>query len=213
MKTLFKEIGNLVTTKSGPAFTANAGNGNFRQLATNGSQFVASTYFDLAGMSIDSKTLFFEAAGVQEVLLPSASGATAGDGVVVCDIMSTVPITDTEVINYMANGNWKGAPSSTLTFGETIYGRVRIFNVDVDNAAGGYYILLSDNQSGSMSPTATDRIYVYRGVSFGANNSDGDHACYPARYILKADAKEESELQYIMRLARSYKLQNQPDND
>jgi hypothetical protein len=213
MKTLYKEIGNLVTTKAAGAYSASTGSGQFRQLTPGLGQFVASTYFYLAGMSMEAKTLFFEAAGMQEVLLPSASNATVGDGVVVVDILSTSPLTDTEVINYAANGNFKDEPSSTLTFDQTVYGRVRIYNVDVDNLAGGYYILLSDNQSGSMSATASDRIYVYRGLSFGMTNSDGDHACYPARYILKADAKEEPEYQYIMRLARSYELQNEPDND
>lgn len=213
MKTMAKEFGNIVTTKSGPVYTITSASGQWRQPTAGIGQFVSTTYFDLAGLTMNDETLFFEAAGVQEVLLPSASGATAGDGVVIVDIMSVVPMTDTEIINYAANGNFAAAPSSTLTFDQTIYGRVRIFNVDVDNAAGGYYIKLCDKQSGSMSATASDRIYCSRAVLFGTNNSDGDHAVYPARYLLRADAKEEPEYEYLMRLKRSYELQNEPDND
>ena len=213
MKTLAKEFGNLVVTKAGPVFSITSASGQWRQVTPGLGQFVSSTYFDLAGLSMDDKTLFFEGAAIQEVLLPSASSATAGDGAIVIDIMSVVPMTDAEVINYGANGNFAYAPSSTLTFDQTVYGRVRIFNVDIDNAAGGYYITLADNQTGSLSATASDRIYCYRSVTFGIGNSDGDHAIYPSRYLLRATAKEEPEYEYLMRLKRSYELQNEPDRD
>jgi len=36
---------------------------------------------------------------------------------------------------------------------------------------------------------------------------------YPARYILRAMAKEEADYQYIMRLKRSYDLQQRFDRD
>lgn len=212
MKTLAKEFDSLVATKEGPVYSISTGEG-WRQVTPGIGQFVKSTYFDLGGLAMDEKTLFFEGATIQEVLLPSASAATAGDGAVVVDIMSVVPITDAEVINYMATANIAASPSSTLTFDQTVYGRVRIFNVDLDNVAGGYYITLADNQTGSLSATASDRIYCYRGVAFGIANSDGDHAIYPARYLLRASAKEEPEFEYLMRLKRSYELQNEPDRD
>jgi len=212
MKTMAKEFGYLVSTKAGPVYSISDGEG-WRQPQANIGQFVASTYFDLGGLAMDDKTLFFQGATIQEVLLPSASAATAGDGAVVVDIMSVVPLTDTEVLAYSSGANFNAATTSTLSFDQTVYGRVRIFNVDLDNAAGGYYITLSDNQTGSLSATASDRIYCYRAVLFGGNNSDGDHAIYPARYLLRADAKEEPEFEYLMRLKRSYELQNQPDRD
>jgi hypothetical protein len=113
---------------------------------------------------------------------------------------------------YGIGANMKG-PYSTLTFDQTVYGRVRTFNMDLDNVAGGFYILLSDHQTGSLEPTASDRIYCYRAVSFGVNNSDGQHSVFAGRYLLRADAKEEPEFEYLMRLKRSYELQNEPDRD
>ena len=212
MKTLAKEFDSLIATKAAGAYTITFGNG-WRQPQPILGQFVASTYFDLRGLAIDDKTLFFQGATIQEVLLPSASAATAGDGAVVVDIMSVVPLTDEEVLAYSSGANFAAATSSNLTFDQTVYGRVRIFNVDIDNAAGGYYITLSDNQTGSLSATASDRVYCYRAVLFGAFNSDGDHAIYPARYLLRADAKEEQEYEYLMRLKRSYELQQRFDRD
>lgn len=210
MKTLAKELPALTVTKAGPIFTIDAG--EYRQPDPAFGQFVASTYFDLAGMSRREKTLFFEAAAMQEVLPPSTTGATAGDGIVVVDLMTTTPLTDTEVIAYSSQGNM-AASSADITFDETIYGRVRVFNIDIDNAAGGYFILLGDNQSGSMAATASDRIYVYRAVLFDSTNADGTMGTSPVRYILRAEAKEEAEFQYLMRLRRSYELQQSYDID
>ena len=212
MKTLTQEFSTVAFSKSGPVFTLLAGSIGWRQTAAGAGNAVCSTYFDLAGMAMEHKTLFFEAAGLQEVLNPSADSAAAGDSLLVVDIMSTTPLTDAEVILYAVNGNFKDQ-SSTLTFDQTVYGRVRTFNMDLDNVAGGYYILLADHQTGSLEATASDRIYCYRGVAFGANNSDGQHNVFGARYLLRAKAEEEPEFEYLMRLKRSYELQNEPDND
>lgn len=210
MKTLAKELPALTVTKAGPVFTIDAG--NYRQPVPGIPQYVASTFFDLAGMSQREKTLFFEGATIQEVLPPSTTGATAGDGIVVVDIMTSTPLSDTEVIAYSSQANMAGS-SSAITFDETIYGRVRVYNIDLDNAAGGYFILLGDNQTGSMAATASDRIYVYRGVFFDANNADGTMGTSPVRYLLRAEAKEEEEFRYLMRLRRSYELQQSHDED
>ena len=210
MKTLAKEIGRLAVTKAGPNFTINVGD-NWRQIGgPPGNAFVSSTYFDLAGLAIDDKTLFFDGATVQEASSPSFNPATAGNLLRVADIMTTSPITDTEAILYITDANFAGSPT-TLTFDQTIYGRVRVYNMDLDNLAGAYAILLSDNQTGSLSATASDRIYCYRVVVY--DGADGRFDLLAARYILSAHAKEEPEHQYLMRLKRSYELQNQPDRD
>lgn len=184
----------------------------WRQLAPGISTFVASTYFDLAGMSQREKTLFFEGAAVQEVLLPSSTAATAGNGVVVVDVMSTSPMTDTQAAAYQVSANLAQA-STGLSFEQTVYGRVRIFNMNLDTLAGGFYDVQADNQTGSLEPTASDRIYCYRVVTFGPNNANGLHSVWGARYLLQAIAKEEAEFQYLMRLQRSYVLQQSHDED
>ena len=210
MKTLTKELPALTVTKAGPVFTINSG--NYRQPAPGIPQYVASTYFDLAGMSQREKTMFFDGAAMQEVIPPSTTGATAGDFCSVVDLMTTTPLRDTEVIAYSTQANLAGS-AAQITYDETIYGRVRIYNIDIDNAAGGYFILLGDNQTGSMNATASDRIYVYRAVFFSDQNADGTMGTSGARYLLRAEAKEEAEFQYLMRLRRSYELQQTSDRD
>ena len=72
-------------------------------------------------------------------------------------------------------------------------------------------IPISDEQLGSLEPTASDRVYVYRVISI--TGGDGVYNFYPVRFILRADAREEPEYQYLMRLKRSYELQQTLDRD
>lgn len=210
-KTLAKEFGLLQVNKVGEDYIIDelVTNSNWR--AVTATAFIADTYFDLAGLAMDEKTLFFEGAALQEILPPSTTTGTAGDGIVMVDVMSTVPLTDTEAFLYAIYGNITG-DGSALTFDQTIYGRVRVFNMDIDNLAGGYFITLADNQTGSLEATASDRIYCYRMAALSAA-VDTQIAIYGARYILRATAKEEPDYQYLMRLKRSYELQNEPDRD
>jgi hypothetical protein len=210
MKTLAKELPALTVTKVGTAFTID--DGNYRQPNILFPQYVASTFFDLAGMSQREKTMFFEGAAMQEAVGPSTTGATAGDFCGVVDLMTTKPLRDTEVIAYATQANFAGSLSK-LTFEETIYGRNRVYNIDLDNAAGGYFIKLVDEQTGSMAATASDRIYVYRAVFFSTTNGDGTMGTSAARYLLRAEPKEEADFQYLMRLRRSYELQQTYDED
>ena len=212
MKTLTKEFGILVVSKSGPVYTIDGSLsiGNWRQVGISG--FIADTYFDLGGLAMDDKTLFFSGAAMQEVLPPAQTTATAGDLVNVVDIMSNTPLTDNEVALFATQGNFIGS-GSTLTFDQTIFARSRIFNMDLDNLAGGYFIALGDNQLGSLEPTASDRIYCYRYAVPTLQAAATQFELYGARYILRAEAKEEPEYEYLMRLKRSYELQNEPDRD
>jgi len=208
-KTLAKEFAQLSIDFDGASFNIITAN-QWRQLSGQ-PYFISSTYFDLAGLTMDDKTLFFEGATIQEVLPPVNTPATAGNIIQVADIMCSTPLTDTEAASFLLGGNFSGPASSTLTFDQTIYGRVRTFNADLDNLASGYMIALGDNQLGSLESTASDRIYCYRVVFFSGVPCRFD--VYPARYILRANAKEEPEFEYLMRLKRSYELQNEPDRD
>ena len=201
MKTLAKEFGRLFAA-------ANSGNFNINDSTQEGWEqidavtFVNRAYFDLAGMSMEDKTLFFEGAAIQEALAPASSPSTVGNGMVIVDIMSNKQLTNAEAGATLSTGNFAGA--NRLTFEQTIYMRHRTFNMDIDNAAGGYMIVVTDNQLGSLSATASDRVYCTRVVAM--SGADGLYQVYPVRYLIKATAKEEPEFEYLMRLKRSYDL-------
>lgn len=215
MKTLAKEFGWLSVEKLGNNFTiVEQVSSGWTQTTPNGQVCVSRKYIDLAGMSIEDKTLFFTGATTQNTLPPSATPSVAGAVVQVIDCMTTKPLTDTDCDNICVVGNISANPSAqTLTFDQTIYMRMRVFNIDIDHEAGGYFVPISDEQLGSLEPTASDRVYCTRIVLLAEAMEDGNYTVYGARYLLQANAKEEPEYQYLMRLKRSYELQNEPDRD
>jgi hypothetical protein len=210
MKTLAKEHTFVKLGQTIPNDWDIISGSNWRKLSPL--NFVSDTFFDLAGMAQREKTLFFEGAAVQEFINPSHTLGGAGDSIIVYDLMTSMSLTDAEILQYIALGNFVSS-SAGLTYHETIYGRVRQYVVDLDTAAWGSYVLVSDNQIGSMESTASDRIYCYRIVTIGAPTAATGLVVNSARYLLRSEAKEEPEFQYLMRLRRSYELQQSYDED
>ena len=171
-------------------------------------------------MAMDDKTIFFEAAGIQTVLAPLANNTGAGDSCVILDLMSTRQLTDDQLFLTLNYGNFAGNQTNDgqgpLSFEETIYARTQMFVRHVDTTAWGYITLTDENFFGSMEPTASDRVYSYRMVvpSQGQAGTDMDQITIaPARHLLRSTSKEEPEFQYVMRLMKSYQLQQEPDVD
>jgi hypothetical protein len=214
MKTLAKEFGTLRADKVGPNYSLNTGvsSEGWELISATSGVFANRTYFDLGGLSMEDKTLFFTGATMQDTLNPSANPSSPGQLAIMVDVMTNKPLSDADILAIPVFGNSSTGPVE-LTFDQTIYMRLRTWNIDLDNQAGGYFITLADNQLGSLSPTASDRIYCTRIVQFAPVNPDGIYAVWPVRYILQADAKEEPEFQYLMRLKRSYELQQRADRD
>ena len=210
MKMLTKEHGLLSVSRTGSEWDLDpALSQGWTKVSSGG--FVSSNYFDLAGMSMDEKTLFFEAAGTQELLNPQFFNVAPGDSVILCDIMTSSPMTDQEAVFFSLYGNFAGSQTK-LSFDETIYARCHAYSIHVDTGAYGGTTLNSDNQLGSMKPTASDRVYSYRVVLVATVSADRMDLS-GCRHILQAKAKEEPDHEYMMRLLRSYQLQQEPDVD
>lgn len=180
---------------------------------TNG-LFVSENYFDLAGLAMDDETIFFDGMAVQQSGVPAIQGA-AGDNYFLYDIMSSIPIDTTDLL-LLSNLSVRGVgyPGSELNYEHVLYSRTRRYTLDLDTTARMAMLAL-DEQSGSMAPTASDRIYCYRIVVVDAATlaSAANFNVQPARYLIQANPKEEPEFQYLMRLKRSYDLQQSHDED
>ena len=115
---------------------------------------------------------------------------------------------------YWATGIWltdgPGFSVSELNFEHVLYARNNAYSTTVDLAAT-WPQLVSTHQFGSMSPTASDRLYCYRIVTF--DNTVTSISLPSARQLLVVNAKAEPEFESLMRLKRSYDLQNEPDVD
>jgi hypothetical protein len=218
MKTLAKEhpflIANRAGTPENPIWSVDSSSPGWRLLnpGANSPVFVSDTYFDLAGLSQREKTLFFEGATVQDLLNPVAFNQAPGDSAIVTDLMSTKQLTDTEITTFSIIGNF-AAPTASLTFEETVYARLNQYVVDLDTAAWGSMIQVSSNQIGSLKATASDRIYSYRIVTGGSPFTGDRFDVLACRHLLRAEAKEEAEYQYLMRLRRSFELAQNSDED
>ena len=223
MKMIAKEHQNLSLGRAGggPVWAINASSTKGSWKAVDDTNFVSSQYIDLAGLSMEEKTLFFEAATVQTVGIPSANNTRVGDSVTIMDLMSSRKINDLQAVLTLVYGNFAGnvndgSGQGPLSFDETIYARVQNYTRHVDTAAWGLLTLTGENFFGSMEPTASDRIYYYRVVSV-SNDTSGTATdnifIYPARHLLQVKAKEEPDHEYMMRLLRSYQLQQEPDVD
>ena len=216
MKTLTKEHQNVQIIQTAPGeYEIDVQYGpNWRALTTK--IFASSSFFDLAGMSQREKTVFFEAATVQELYSPIHVDGQVGDNIVVYDIMTSEPMNDTELLSFVGEGNFATSKAG-IGYQETIYARVRHYLVDLDTASWGTFVLGTDNQLGSLEATASDRIYTYRMVYVARLNTPfavvGKVQVYYARHIIRAEAKEEADYRYLMRLRRSYELQQSYDED
>jgi len=218
MKVMTKEHGFIIVSLGGAPNQYAIGDtaGNWTQPVVPQGVFHSSTYFDLAGLTLEEKTLFFKGATVQQLGNPSITSGAAGDACLIFDIMTSSPMTADELTSFNNNANFAGVSptvTSGLTFDQTIYARRREYVVSVDLAAWGSMQLVSDDQLGSMNPTASDRVYSYRMVIVSLAGTNKDVQVLGSRQILSAEAREEPEFQYLMRLKRSYELQNEPDVD
>jgi hypothetical protein len=220
MKTLTKEFGFLQFDQApAPAppgqWSIAAGSGSGWRQPTPLAGFAINTmYYDLKGMAIDDKTLFFQGAAVQDVQNPFVFNQVAGDTITMVDVMSAIPLTDAEYGYLTIYGNLaENTLGDSLTFDQTIYLRIRVYTVDLDTASWGGMVLVSDNQMGSLNPTASDRIYCARTVTVGTPTTASTVSVPGCRYLLRANAKEEAEYEYLMRLKRSYETQQRFDRD
>lgn len=210
MKTLAKYHSFFSASKVGADYNLDAATVGWREYAPG--QFISETYFDLAGLSMDAKTLFPNGAAVQETLNPTMTG-TPGTQLIVIDLMTTTPIPTsdpTKILTDLLYGY--GYPNSSIQYSQVPYYRNRIYNLDSDFAQA-VGIKTSDEQAGSLAPTASDRIYSYRFILTVVGNQPDQITVYPARHLIEMDAREEPEYQYLMRLKRSYDLQQSSDVD
>lgn len=213
MKVLAKEHTPLSANFGGSAWTLDSFVNGWTILNPAG-VFSSSIYFDLAGMSMREKTLFFEAATVQDVMNPTATAGAPGDNLIVVDLMCTTPLSDTSLASFYLYANLanQAGGDNALTFDQTVYARINQFVITNDLAPWGSFELVSSNQLGSLNATASDRIYSYRIVIITRTGAT-DFDVFGCRHLLSVDAKEEEEFAYLMRLKRSYELQQSHDED
>jgi len=212
MKTLKKEIDYLIMNKTEGSYLPAQGSDWFQSSHFN-STYYNEQFIDLKGLAIDYKTVVVEAASVQRGTYNYIFPATAGDRIYIYDIMTTIPI-DITLQETQEDILFRGLGmlGTALNYEHVLYNRMQVFSYDVD-FANGTAIKVDEAQCGSLQPTASDRIYCYRLVSFTTTGEVSGGVVAPVRFLLNVNVQEEPEYEYLMRLKRSYDLQQSHDED
>lgn len=178
------------------------------------SAYKLNEYIDLAGLSIDDLTVFIRGIALEYDGFPSTTDALPGDGITVVVAVTDVPISANELLP-------PGVPYSKTSFQNLAMFAADHFTVTQDTASWGQYPVLTQSiRTSGMKATASDRLYVsiflsaQTKVSGEPPLSTVTSFTWPAFHVKAlVDVKEEPEYQYLMRLKRSYELQNEPDRD
>ncbi len=201
-----------------------------RALGTTGLGFVQEMKLDLSGYVQDSLTVGFRRSFEQE-------GSSNGiywerydpniDVMIETTIISSVPMNDDQLsyATLVSPGFTvyavPGADWGNFNREHIIHGRYQVMYANSVIGSGAFTAAgnatltsLVDNYFSSLEPTAADCLYCYRVFAVptpGAVGEDGVTQLFlpPKRVILDAFTVEEPELEYMMRLKRSYELANQ----
>jgi hypothetical protein len=101
-----------------------------------------------------------------------------------------------------------GMMGSRVNFENIIDGRWRQFSPD-STLAFGSAVTMKASSFGSCEPSASEALFAYVIVKFDQEPEDASIFIPGRRFLLGGAAIEESELAYIMRLRRSYVLQQE----
>lgn len=188
--------------------------------STNGWQPLAGTVqlvwtgsIDLAGYAREMKTFYPSAAFTQK---GSHIAEIGNGGSIIYTIVSTTPLDPLEVSANLLAGGGQGFLSplqtvqgnqnwETVLFAES---DLLVTNANITPNAFGILQTLSSEQSGSLSPTATDTLYVMK-LFFPFVNTQTSIMIPPARVIIPGKFGTEPDVEYMMRLKRSVELANQ----
>lgn len=187
-------------------------NGGWTKIA--GQVWCSESYIDLTGLAIDDETIFPVGITCQTGSLWTFESAAPGDNVVLLDVITSVPVDvsfgSTDIVNWLNVG--AGFPGSTLNFEHVLYMRGQRWGTDT--TTNNVFPLKADEwQSGSMAPSASDRLYCYRVVYVGLGAAATSIIVPTGRVVLQVEARAEPDHEYIMRLKRSYDLQQSSDVD
>ena len=172
---------------------------------------IYSTTIDLSGWSMNEYTFGTMRTQYQDPGVYATNALSAKAEVV--EIISDVPISnvDLQLVAGNLGVNVPGMMGSRQDFTTILYGNYRLYVPNASlTAFVGFLQLISSGSFGSKEPTASDRLYCYRIVKcFGA---PGETIEAPAcRVGLFGSMYQEADIEYLMRLKRSYELQQLVD--
>ena len=204
-----KDLGYLQIDNSGLTPSIGLPSYNMGQWNESNDVFWMEQEIDIAGLTKQELTFFPLSGDVQRG--PVSLGLT--NGIITEWIYVTTsphPIADDPTYNLW---NLVGQGGSNTEFQNIIWGRAWTW-VNNTSIPQNFGISVNTTSLGSGEPTNGDKLYVYRVVSMiGQTPGSGFAELGSVRIILAGQLREEAEYQQIMRLRRSYELQQSYDED
>lgn len=215
-RTLRIEIPPCSVTGDGTAWIDLSSLNGWQQLPLSPLALYWQGSIDLSGYARDYKTFYPSGGVIQEGPYWSAFD---GSGQTVITVVSSTPINPETLLTQIIGNSGPGFIDlntqstgtnqqdwNTVMFCET---QVNLINANLPQL--GICQPITVKQSGSLSPTASQVLYVIKMVLPGTVASlVGTTLSIPAsRVILPGTMDQEPELEYLMRLSRSVELANQ----
>ena len=169
---------------------------------------------DLSGYALDRKTFYPMTALYQKAASYVNFG---GSSVTELLVVTSIPISTTDLLAYIGNVTGPGFTQSGATGAEqqdwtsVLFGQTNVYMINSTLPALGMSQLINSDSYGSLSPTAADKLYVYKVIVPGSlSGVIGQSLAVPSsRIIIPGSMMQEPKLEYMMRLKRSYELANQ----
>jgi len=168
-------------------------------------------YFDLSGYELDDLTLVPTMMQLQDAL-PYSTNNLADPllGLAVFDIISQEKLDPVQIAANYVNGDYPSSPGSLEDWTQVLMCGFRLFLPQTDFATTSLLMPAQGGPLGSSQSTAVQKLWVYRIVVTGAQDWTDKSVYIPAtRFVLGAEIIKEGDLEYMMRLKRSYELSTQ----
>ena len=165
-------------------------------------------YIDLSGYTSQDQTWFTRNVQIQGCNYPAVFTAAINLNIPIYDIISEVPLTDIE-LGYCNGLFYPGCiPASTTNLQQIVYGRVRTYSIQTTLAGGnGTPLLVSEEFFGLNNGTARDKLYIYKVIGqVQLLAPDETITLGSSHFVVAGAVDEEPDLEYIMRLKRSYEI-------
>lgn len=214
-RTLRMEIPSTIGNRAPPALDWTLSNGwvNILDAGAPSGLVAWSGSIDLSGYARDYKT-FYPAGGV--IQQGPYVAETLGEGLIMYTVVSSVPINTTNLLYTLSANSSLGLLTgsvnpidgydwTTIVFAES---QLYVPNANIVPNTFGILQPLETQQTGSLSPTAAQVLYVVK-VAWPISVGSTVLSIPASRVILPGTMDQEPELEYMMRLSRSVELANQ----
>lgn len=174
--------------------------------------FVHEDEIDIAGLTQMELTFFPISADVQRSA--TSLGLTEGIGVEWI-LVTRSPIKNISTAAYGANPMIFALPGQFSNGGEfdnIIWGKGWTW-VRNTSLVQNFGVAVNTTLLGSGEPTNGDKLYVYRMIRLVAPTAPGLAEFGAGRLVISGQLKEEAEYQQLMRMRRTYELQQSYDED